>query len=545
MMASQPESNVDRIHRLVKAFNGAVESSIAYRERKSATTTPTLFFDYDGDKLPPLAPAPNEWCKISIELETQLCQYRGAAPIAEYSADREARLLRSKEFMDACRAEVPKYFVMLACLYLKCFHTLADTYDPDVKERVKAKALSLTNDFDSNRVNVNSYLSIVEYIKQQINKAKEAGPKRPPPVRHKLTRAELTEKVLKLVDERIHSIKDICAICRISQYKYYAIIKEHKRRQRGIEEANRGPGAKSRLGKEHLEFIKKLADAPHKSYTVPEIRDALLSTFNIDVGRKAVHYQLTEKLDYSYKRNHFKYPTAFSRGQFVVRYKVCKSLLEYMKQGKNIICIDESGFHTGIQKEYSYAKKGLHPFRFSRMSAKRLNIVMAVSNQCVLAYQGRELGHNEHTFCAFIIDLAAKIISMGPDSVNNTVLFMDNAAFHKSSLPRKLFELLPFPVFFNAVAWSDLNPIETVFAMLKAKIKEFNAVSMYFSKFLTLFRTVLYERMHAVIKSLGKEKLFKCYMRVFYFVEKGIRGVIKNEDMQQQPAQPANIEENA
>ncbi|MDR3578187.1 MAG: transposase, partial [Anaerolineaceae bacterium] len=216
----------------------------------------------------------------------------------------------------------------------------------------------------------------------------------------------------------------------------------------------------------------QLVDAPYASYTSPEICHELLICKNIDVGKKAVYYQLTKKLGYSYKRNHIKYPTAFYKGQAVVKYKVCKVLLDYMMKGKNIISIDESGFHTGIQKQYSYAKKGEHPFRVSWNSSKRLNVAMAVSNQCVFAYQGREQGHNEHSFCAFIIDLATKIISLGPEQVANTVLFMDNAPFHKSSLPLKLFGFLPFPVICNVVAWSDLNPIETVFAMLKSKIKE-------------------------------------------------------------------------
>ncbi len=477
-MVSKPERTVDYIRRQVKAFNDEVESSTSYRERRSAPTTPTVFFDFEGDKFPPLAPPSDEWCKIPTELGGKLEQYLEAGHIIEFRADDEVKLLRDTEFMDACKTDVPKYLKMLAHLYLGCFHALADDYESDVEERVKAKVLNLNADFEADKIDFNAYLSIVEYIKQQIRAAQEAGSQPPQPVRHKLSRIELTEKVLKLQSERTYSVRDICAICRISQFKYYTLIKEHKRRERGIEEAQRRPGAKTKLSEKHIEFIKTLADAPYKSYTVPEICHELLVTHLVDVGKKAVYYQLTNKLGYSYKRNHFKFHTAFDRGQIVVRYKVCKTLLDCLMKGKNIIAIDESGFHTGIQKEYSYAKKGQHPCRISRLCAKRLNIIMAISNQCIFAYQGREQGHNWHTFCAFIIDLATKIISLGPEQVDNTVLFMDNAAFHKSSLPRKLLELLPFPVIFNAVAWSDLNPIETIFAILKSKIKELNFRTM-------------------------------------------------------------------
>ncbi|MDR3575967.1 MAG: hypothetical protein P4L50_19050, partial [Anaerolineaceae bacterium] len=251
-MASQTISEVHRIHRLIWAFNHEVEFSSAYSNRKNVLTTPTVFFDFEGDKLPPMAPAPDGWCRISAQLEAQLVQYQTEVHMIEFDERHERILLDNREFMDACKVEVPKYLNKLAYLYLNCFHMLADGYEPDVKERVKAKALSLIQDFEENRIDHKDYISIVEYIKQQIRAAIKAGSEPPPPVHHKLTRTELTEKVLKLQGERTYSIKDICTICRISQYKYYTIIKEHKRRERGIEEVKRGPGAKSRLNTEHI-----------------------------------------------------------------------------------------------------------------------------------------------------------------------------------------------------------------------------------------------------------------------------------------------------
>ncbi len=50
-----------------------------------------------------------------------------------------------------------------------------------------------------------------------------------------------------------------------------------------------------------------------------------------------------------------------------------------------------------------------------------------------------------------------------------------------------------------------------------------------------LHRDLLYGHMHTLVKSIAKEMLFKFYMRVYYFLEMGIRGIIKNEDIQQHP----------
>eukprot|EP01022_Parablepharisma_sp_SALTPOND_P015272 TRINITY_DN2143_c0_g1_i1.p1 TRINITY_DN2143_c0_g1~~TRINITY_DN2143_c0_g1_i1.p1 ORF type:complete len:283 (-),score=-21.52 TRINITY_DN2143_c0_g1_i1:123-869(-) len=204
----------------------------------------------------------------------------------------------------------------------------------------------------------------------------------------------------------------------------------------------------------------------------------IAENFGHTVSRKMVYYHLTKKLGYSFKRNHFKMRVAFEPEQTIVRYKVCLQLIEYFKQGKNIIYMDETGFHLGIQREYSYSKKGEHPFRIKPGYSEKRNVMMAITNEKVFAYNIRTKGHNEHSFIGFIIDLTQRICQLGPDCVSNVVLYMDNAPFHTSALAKKLLSILPFPVVMGPPYTSDYNGAETIFSIIKRRFKTKNCTRM-------------------------------------------------------------------
>jgi hypothetical protein len=277
-----------------------------------------------------------------------------------------------------------------------------------------------------------------------------------------------------LKDEKKYSIKDICALSKISQSKYYDICKRKKYRDEHPEEIKAQPRLRGGLSSEHIGYIKQLADDPAKSNAVPDMCEEMERQFKLEVSKKTVYYHVTHTHGYSYQRNHFKPQSAFKPVQKAINYLVCKTLIDFQQQHKNIICIDESGFHLGVQKEYSYAKRGQHPFRVGRQSVSKLHIIMAITQQNIFAYQARMKGHNQHSFIAFILDLTRKIHELGPAYESNVVLFLDNAPFHTSDIAMTLLKMLPFPIFFNALSCSDLNPIESVFSIIKARLKKHN-----------------------------------------------------------------------
>eukprot|EP01022_Parablepharisma_sp_SALTPOND_P028855 TRINITY_DN7191_c0_g1_i2.p1 TRINITY_DN7191_c0_g1~~TRINITY_DN7191_c0_g1_i2.p1 ORF type:complete len:266 (-),score=13.84 TRINITY_DN7191_c0_g1_i2:326-1090(-) len=217
-----------------------------------------------------------------------------------------------------------------------------------------------------------------------------------------------------------------------------------------------------------------MADTPYKSYTVPEMCAELSEKYHRKISRKKVYTYLSKDLGYTFKRNTYAAPPAFKPGQIVVRYKVCKALIDYSRQGKNIIYIDESGFDLGMHAEYSYAMRGVRPYRVGVAKTQRLNLVMAITKEKVFAYQVRKGVHNEHSFIAFILDLTYKMYQVGIDYAKNTVLYVDNHRAHTSRLSIKLFNLLGTNVVFAPVAYYHFTHIENLFGIIKQRRKKMN-----------------------------------------------------------------------
>ncbi len=314
-MESKVPDTVSTIRRLIAKFNQRAVSSPAYPERKKAPTTPTVFFDYEGDAFPNLVPSADGWCTIPEDLAARMEESPATPHIIEFVGEEQSPPILSQEFYEECKAEVPKYMKSLAYLYLSSYYTLADDYEPSVRERVKAASISLNKDIESDKIIWDNYSSIVDFLKAQMKAAKDPEPGPKFSGHRKPSRKEITSNVQELQRARIHSVRDICDLCHISPWKYYALCREMKPREEVKEEAKREPGVRTRLNEDQVQFIKRLADTPYRSYTAPEISAEIHDKYGIQVGRKAVYYQLTRKLGYSYQRNHFKYPPSFSRGQ--------------------------------------------------------------------------------------------------------------------------------------------------------------------------------------------------------------------------------------
>jgi transposase len=140
-------------------------------------------------------------------------------------------------------------------------------------------------------------------------------------------------------------------------------------------------------------------------------------------------------------------------------------------QRKNVIFLDETGFNLGISREYSYAPMGVSPSRLQRTNPQRMNMIMAITEDQIIAYQLRNGAFNEIAFIGFLIAITDHVRNLQRQFWKDTVLFMDNAAFHRSSLAMRLYKILPFTVVFNAPYNPYINPIERVFGIIKRRIK--------------------------------------------------------------------------
>eukprot|EP01022_Parablepharisma_sp_SALTPOND_P030517 TRINITY_DN7646_c0_g1_i1.p2 TRINITY_DN7646_c0_g1~~TRINITY_DN7646_c0_g1_i1.p2 ORF type:complete len:174 (-),score=4.19 TRINITY_DN7646_c0_g1_i1:28-471(-) len=135
--------------------------------------------------------------------------------------------------------------------------------------------------------------------------------------------------------------------------------------------------------------------------------------------------------------------------------------------------------HLRLNKEYSYSKRGVPAYRTNQNVPHQLNMIMAMTNKNVFAYQIRNGTFNEIAFIAFIISLTQKIFDMGIDYAKTVVLFMDNVSFHRSELVMNLFNILPFKVLYNGIYWHNAHAIEFAFGIIKGKLKKTYSRVMY------------------------------------------------------------------
>eukprot|EP01022_Parablepharisma_sp_SALTPOND_P022461 TRINITY_DN456_c0_g1_i21.p1 TRINITY_DN456_c0_g1~~TRINITY_DN456_c0_g1_i21.p1 ORF type:complete len:549 (-),score=10.22 TRINITY_DN456_c0_g1_i21:541-2187(-) len=524
-MSEGERRTVGQIRELIRQYNEEVSNSKQYSKRRLAKTTPTILYDSEFESVPPLRFSPCNWCKIKPDLAAMLETYRVDFPIISYRGEDQAALLDDQEFLNKCKAEMPRHLAHLAEAYLQMHYQLSSSYEGEAQTRVRARIESLTKELHESRDGFLSRPSVIAYIRKQLKEAKSGPRDNRPLSARKPSHGELAHKVLQMRSQREYSVRDICALCKISVATYYTICKRADHPQNyHVRPRGRPPGENS-LTSYEIECIKRLADRPEKSYTVPDMCADIAEHLYHTVSRKMVYYHLTKKLGYSFKRNHFKMSAAVAPEQVIARYKVCLKLLEYFRQGKIVICMDETGFHLGVQREYSYCKKGSHPFRVKPGYSEKRNVMMAVTNEKVFAYNIRAKGHNEHSFIGFIIDITQRICQLGPDCVSNVVLFMDNAPFHTSALAKKLLSILPFPVLMNAVCSSDYNGCETVFSILKRRFKAKNCTKMQGFCMRECRREAVGVEVFNIAKSIESTVFLKCYIRTLHFIEQGIKEI--------------------
>lgn len=139
----------------------------------------------------------------------------------------------------------------------------------------------------------------------------------------------------------------------------------------------------------------------------------------------------------------------------------------YRRQGKTLLCLDESGFEATAQRPYVYAQRG----------------------QSVLGYRS---GHTRPRTSLLAARVDGRLVApwLFPGTCNTTlfntwlehqlcprldetmVVILDNAAFHKSQRSRELIEATGARILFLPPYSPDLNPIEKTFGSMKRKRAE-------------------------------------------------------------------------
>jgi len=478
-MATTESKEDSKMIDIIRSISTRLREFSSFEARRKVLSTQTIFYDSDLSVEYFSSPSPATWCTITESLERFLKSFPHNPQVNCVCEMTKESDMRDKDAIRALKSKISGQLKLIARLYTEAYICYAERYMEEDKEEHIRRYTSNRDRMLSKLDDIIKLPSVFEHVKREI-KIKSVLPveaKHPPPIF--FPRKRTAQEVVELSKAGKYSMKDVCRLSKISTSQYYRIIKQSMQPQPEPGSAAKPRLVKSFLRSYEIKYFKELADDPTKSYTVPEMRSMFINKFGFKITNKVIYYHLTRTLGYSYKKNHFKPPRAFKPLQKLLNFKAGSALLELLEKGKTIIALDESAFCVNQLKEYSYARKGNHPFRIRKSGLPSIQITMAITNTKVLGYQIRHGAANEHSFISFMLDLLAKIQSLGPSFVSSAALLLDNAPYHKSEISKQFLELLPFPVLFNAPYNSDLNLIESVFGIIKARLKRHKISSMY------------------------------------------------------------------
>lgn len=160
-----------------------------------------------------------------------------------------------------------------------------------------------------------------------------------------------------------------------------------------------------------------------------------------------------------------------------LRIKYCK---DYQKNpNKTYIFIDEMGISVCTQRNKGRSKKGTRANWVGPLSkAANISICMAVSEENGVIHFSKQNGSfNSETFSEFIGELIQKCKEL---NLKDICFIMDNCKIHKSeeSIKEQCIEN-DIELKFLPPYSPELNPIENVFSILKAKIKKLLRTKYY------------------------------------------------------------------
>jgi transposase len=202
-----------------------------------------------------------------------------------------------------------------------------------------------------------------------------------------------------------------------------------------------------------------------KTIDWPRMHQMLERKFHVRVQRSTI-YRLLAQHNLSYKKAHFRGKRPDERKMQAFRSAVQQVPIS------SIVSLDESSFDTHMAPLYGWSKKGtkciFYP-RHSKRARKRFSLLLAISNERVLAWQLVIGSFNKQLFLSFLRERLLPNLDEFPVARH---LLMDNVAFHHSKEVAQLLREHDLPaLIFNPPYHPDTNPVEMAFSLMKARAR--------------------------------------------------------------------------
>lgn len=144
------------------------------------------------------------------------------------------------------------------------------------------------------------------------------------------------------------------------------------------------------------------------------------------------------------------------------RRRYLKRHYKLTQQGRTFVYVDESGFEPTTQRDYGYALRGqrVHGLRSGNRRPRTSLIAGLIGKKLTAPF----LFEGTCDTATFNMWLEQQLV---PGLEPGMVVVLDNAAFHKSSVTKKIIENAKCNLLFLPPYSPDLMPIENSFANLK------------------------------------------------------------------------------
>ena len=177
----------------------------------------------------------------------------------------------------------------------------------------------------------------------------------------------------------------------------------------------------------------------------------------LGVSRGGVYHAL-KRLGVTYKKT-LKHPKACAEKRAIF----CRQIEQCQASGKPLVYLDESGFAHDMPRTHGYSFKGERCFGIHDWGAKgRTNAIGAILGTVLLTTSLFEANITTKIFNAWVKE------DLIPKLPQESVVILDNAAFHKSPEMQEALRTAGHSVLYLPPYSPDLNPIEHKWAQAKS-----------------------------------------------------------------------------
>ena len=210
-----------------------------------------------------------------------------------------------------------------------------------------------------------------------------------------------------------------------------------------------------------LNIIKKNNELP----TLKKIAKIYKDTYNKTISISTISRILKNNLGMRYLRTVVKNPKLNEYNYLFMSFVFIKGLIRSIQFGLNIIFLDETGFMLENNNFYCWREKNVEFYGGSKKNLKKkLNLILGVDKSKIIAKYFSYENIDQNNFIEFITILSS---NLGDERKKNSIIIMDNAAYHKTADVIKTFKKNKLKVLTIPPYKSSFNMTELTFRFLK------------------------------------------------------------------------------